>query len=262
MSTIKAKAYLPSVKDITTISKKFPAFISSLMSDNAQEQRVTRIAKLATIIDKTEAKRDVKQHHMGQYFLRTPYFSDSVVAVEKGGTKIVNPSAEAEGLRVGISIVYNPDSAAAKSCRMITRTVVWSYGRFENKETSTAPIITFAGKEYVWINKEECESGKAQVMSCISLDLLAKAEPYYKEEKKKVLFFHVSKDKSVRHNDYAKAEELRAQCERVAFENASEEEKAMVVEVEMSSQDLYEDLTYHFTEKQKQLIDNEPEIEL
>lgn len=49
-------------------------------------------------------------------------------------------------------------------------------------------------------------------------------------------------------------------CERVAFEQASEEEKEMVVEVEMSSHDKYESVHYVLqADSQKDMIENEDE---
>jgi len=146
-------------------------------------------------------------------------------------------------LRVALPLIYNPQSSIVRGCRNLKRTTkVWNEKNKEDeKVTSEAPIVKYGKIDYIWTNKEECESGKSKVMNLVSLDLVERAMPF---------------DSELKHNDFAKAKDIRLQCEVVAFENATEEEKAMAVEVSMSSEDNYEKLTYSHP-----LLENEEESE-
>ena len=97
------------------------------------------------------------------------------------------------------------------------------------KVTSTAPIITLEnGTKCIWLNKDECEKGEDKTIQLWTLDLVEKAEPFAENGD---------------HNDWAKAEKLHNQCERWVENNLSDEEKAMLVPVEMSSEDGYDKAT-------------------
>lgn len=95
------------------------------------------------------------------------------------------------------------------------------------KTTSTAPVVTFGKKKYIWLNKDECENGKEKTMSLVSLELIARAKPF---------------DKDGKTNDYGSeaAKDLRQQCEDEALKFATDEEKKLLVKVRLSEKDGYE----------------------
>ena len=89
----------------------------------------------------------------------------------------------------------------------------------------TAEIITFGGKEYIWLNKEDFKIGKAKTMLCWSLEALECAKPFSRNYEDK---------------DFSDATEIHNQCKRIVLENCTEEEKAMLIPVKMSEEDNYE----------------------
>lgn len=92
------------------------------------------------------------------------------------------------------------------------------------KVTSKATIVKFGGKDCIWLNEEECKNGSEKTMKFWTLELIDKAVPF---------------DRDGKHNDYAKATELQNQCYDALIENCTEEEKAMLLEVETSSENGY-----------------------
>lgn len=234
MSIVKAKAYIPSVGEYDTLKEKYPAFASADVSEKAKKQGAG-------------VSSDYKDK--GFYPLR---FAS---ALSRSSTRVAYGNSSGfrdwlytgntyAGLRVALPLIYNPHYSIVRCCRQEARTTkIWDIDKSANiVVASKAPVVNYGGIEYIWSNKEECESGKSKVMNLVSLKLVEKALPF---------------DRQGNHNDYAKAEELRAQCERVAFENATEEEKEMAVEVTMSSEDNYEKLTYSYL-----LLENEEESEM
>ena len=147
-------------------------------------------------------------------------------------------------MRVAFKVIYNPDSSLVKGfrvigfrvkggCRTEKRTTlvgvpITKFRREQIHVTSSAPIVKFGGKDCVWLNKEDCESGKSKEMELWTLDLVETAVPFCKYGET---------------NDFAKVTELIAQCDRVLKENCTKEELDMIVPVEMSSEDNYEKTT-------------------
>lgn len=223
MAVIKAKAYIPGAREQDLLFGRYPAFASADVSEKAKEQDVYR-----------------DYSNKGVYYLRTtlPWKSSTPVDfVSSDGSHLIDMSLNyVPGLRVGLSLNYIPQSEIVSNCKKIKRTA-WVYNetageditKLSKKETSKAPVVTYGGIEYIWLNKKECEKGESAVMQLISVDILCKAEPFTAKGNK---------------SDYATAVDLRAQCEKVAFENATEEEKAMVAEVIMSSNDGYKTMVY------------------
>ena len=131
------------------------------------------------------------------------------------------------GLRVSFQLIYNPENSIAKSCKTKTQTSsVWD--GYEHKVTDEAPIVMFGGKECIWLNKEECGSGKDKTMKLWTLELVDCAKPFYKN------------GKETSHNDFGKAKELLEQCESALVEGCTKEELDMLVTVKMSKEDGYE----------------------
>jgi len=222
MTTIKAKAYIPSAGEYDAFKEKFPAFAGAVVSEIAKRQG---------------AGINEDYNGNGYYPLRTRCEDDwHFYYVSSGGNcnagHYKRDGFGLAGLRVVLSLIYNPKSSIVRHCRNVFRAAK-NYDRTAQRDLtkkSMAPVVFYAGNDYIWTNKEDCEEGKSKVMNLISLEL-----------PECVVFFKNPQDP----NDYAKAaEKLHAQCERVAFENATEEEKAMAVEVEMSNEDDYEKVKY------------------
>ena len=223
MAIVKAKAYIPSTVEYDALEEKYPAFAGGELSEKAKKQG---------------AWESIEYKNKGFYFLRTPIIGSSstihgghVFGVRARGTT----SLASAGLRVALGLIYNPKSSLVRGCRNLKLTSKGWNGEKEVYVTSTAPVVKYGGNDYIWTNKEECENGSAKIMSLISLDLIERAVPFARE---------------FEHNDYAKAEELRAQCERVAFKNATMEELKMAVEATMSSEDGYKSVKYNIPHKE------------
>ena len=95
---------------------------------------------------------------------------------------------------------------------------------------SCAAVVLFGENPYIWLNKEECESGIDTEMQLISEFGLEMAEP----------FDHVHFS-----TDLANATELLAQYEGAALGSCNEEELNLVVPVVLSSIDDYEKAYSH-----------------
>jgi len=206
--------------------KNFPAFISANVSAKAKAQ--------GAVESRNEGK--------GYYLLRSLHHSFNIYVDASGNPDVLWDHHSYAGLRLALSLIYNPQSRIVKKCGWIKRNEIVKKAKDKVKIKSKAPVVKFGKIQYIWTNKEDCESGKSQVMKLISLDLVEKANLFVNE-------------------DYAAQKNLRAQCERVAFENATEEEKEMVVEVTMSSEDNYEKLTYSHPDLEN-TVETENEIKL
>ena len=226
MTTLKLDAYIPSKGEYEKYFNKFRAFMSADLSEKAKKQ--------GAFSDKSVFKGK------GWYPLRSAW-SGSATRIFYGtdlGFHIGDlPSGNHAGLRVAFKVIYNPDSSLVQGCRIEKRTTsvinvidIYSLEIDGNKinVTSSAPIVKFGGKDCIWLNKEDCESGKSKEMELWTLDLVERAVPF---------------DKKMGTNDFAKATELIAQCDRVLKENCTKEELDMIVPVEMSSEDNYEKTT-------------------
>ncbi len=237
--TIRAKAYIPSIGEYNTLKEKYPAFVAAQLSRKAYEQNSS--FNVSTDCGTYPLRNFHSWECKGKF-----YYVNSYGKLECGWPVGV-------GLRVALSLKYNRKSSIVRRCRLYTQEdclVDYSgeKGVYHYETvTSIAPVVTFGGIKYIWTNKEDCENGKSQVMNCISLKLIERAEPF------EIVLGYV---------DYAQAENLHAQCERVAFANATKKEKAMVVEVEMSerrSKGYYESLSYQFS-KNADKYENEIEL--
>lgn len=202
--------------DYQEIKTKFPAFLSAPLSKKAKKQ------------DAYESDT----YNTGWYFTRKAWAGssgqvESVCTDGDLGWSLSNRSDA--GLRVALQTIYNPDSSLVKGCQEISRTAqIWDEKKQKVIETtSKAPVVTFGKKQYIWLNKAECEKGDEITMRLVSLELLARSVPFDKEGKT---------------NDYGNkaADEIRKQCEDEALEFATKEEKAMLVKVKLSSKDGYE----------------------
>ncbi len=217
MSELLELAYVPSASEYDKYFKKFRAFMPADVSAVAKEQG-------AWVSDNYKGK--------GYFPMRSPLpgSSDGVSYGYDDGVHAWSSSYNNDaGLRVALNLIYNPDSSLVKGCKYLKQTsLVCDKETDEDiKVTSTAPIITVDGTQFIWLNKEECEAGTAKIMELWSLELVERAEAF---------------DEAGDHNDYAKAEKLRAQCNRFVEDLAQKnaEFKELLVPVKMSSEDDYE----------------------
>ena len=218
MATLKLDAYIPSKGEYEKYFDKFRAFMSADLSEKADEQG---------------AYHDEVYEGKGWYPLRSALSgsADRVLSGNRSGCLVWNGSySNNAGLRVAFKVIYNPECNLVKGCRTEKRTtLVYDEKKEKNiNVTSSAPIVKFGGKDCIWLNKEDCESGKSNEMELWTLDLVERAVPF---------------DKDGETNDFAKATELIAQCDRVLKENCTKEELDMIIPVEMSSEDNYEKTT-------------------
>lgn len=130
------------------------------------------------------------------------------------------------GVRVALLLIYNPKCNLVKGCQRKIRIAEICNGEIA-VERSEASIVKYAGNEYIWLNKTECESGQEKTMKLVSVELLAKEKSFSPTEE----------------NDYANATELRKQIVHETFKNASVEELGMIVPVRVTSEDNYDSAT-------------------
>ena len=231
MAKTTVKAYIPSLKEYRELKSKYPAFAAKQATQKAEQNGVSF---------------SINWNNQCSYFLRTPWTipgkneptNDSITIGHITGKEGIGfPENNQTGLVIALTLIYNSSSDIVKKCKFIEKCSYVDNGANREQLWSEAPVVMFGGNEYVWLNKEECEQGKSQIMTLISVEVLEKALP-------------ISNDAS--HNDFTQAKTLQSQCDIVAFENATDEEMEMVVPVEMTSEDGCEKLTYNFTDKQKE----------
>lgn len=217
VNELVVEVYLPSTLEYHKYSKKFMAFIVAEISKKAKRQG---------------AFGNKDYNNNGYYFFRSAHTgtSHSTINVAYGSSTGTYEWYDCDNSRAGIrpmfQLIYNPESRVVKSFREIYKTTsIWDSRGMKKEITGKAPIVIFGGKEYVWLNKEECENGIETAMVCWSLELPERAVPF---------------DKSRTHNDFAKAKELRVQAERIVKENCTKEELLMLVAVRMTKTDNYE----------------------
>lgn len=224
MAKIELKAYIPSEEEYNKYCDKYRTFMGAGIGD----KRIDGV-------------------YINEYFNNGAYFLRNATAPENEDTKykfvlsvLASGLTEYEfavqeelGLRIAFTAKYDKQSSMVLNAYEVEKTARIDDGFHDDiddvlMDTSYAHIVTFGGKEYIWLNKDECEKGDSKTMECWSLNLVARAVPF-------------NKDNS--HNDFAKAEKLIRQCERVLTENCTDEELSMIVPVEMSDEDNYQKAT-------------------
>ncbi len=217
MAEIKLMVYPVSEIEQKGILKKFPAYASAKLSERAQKEGCWKNATYGT----------------GWYFTRSALMDSSprvLCGFDDGDLLYRHNYCDHGSVRIALQIIYNPESNVVKSCEMKTKTeLIFNRDSAQmEKVTTTAPIVVFGKKEYVWLNKEECENGTAKTMELVSVKLLARSVPF---------------DKDGKSTDFAKAVELQKQYFDVATENCTEEELEMLVPVVMNDKDNYNSAT-------------------
>ncbi len=226
MAEITLNAYPVSEMQQKKLKEKYRAFSSADCSKRAEKEGAFKSESYGT----------------GWYYTRSAFAGSSsfVYYVRHGGDLYRSCSSNVNtGVRVALQTIYNPNNSIAKGCRSVKRTAeIWDEQKQKaEKVTNEAPVVTFGKKEYIWLNKEECEAGTASTMELVSLELVAKSVPF---------------DKNGDTNDFAQATEMHKQYLEIATEDCTKEELDMIVAVKMSEKDNYNSTTPIFKSKEQQ----------
>ena len=170
--TIRAKSIIPSLSEYEMLRKKYPAFAGATLSLSAQFDGVY----------------ESKATQQGWFPLRTPvkdsesriYFGSPIgIAQEESADR------QKAGLRLYAQLKYVPTSKVVQGSQDMKKTSLVYTGDIDNIDrtcmeevTSTAPCVSFAGINFVWFNKDECEAGQTNVMRLISVDLVTRAKAF------------------------------------------------------------------------------------
>ena len=229
--SINVDVSIPTFQQFNKYFEKFRAFMPAQTSAKAKEQGAGTNPDTGN----------------GWYFLCEPYpgYSEFMRVIASAGVCVPYISSDnIAGLRVAMQLKYQKENPILKTCAPLTREAkVWEdpNGTEYSKQgqyttiTSTAPIITFGKKEYIWLNQEDCESGNATEMDCWSLDLLERAVPIDVEGK---------------HNNILQANELLQQADNAVKGDATPEELAMLVRTTVNRTQNY-DIVASFLEENK-----------
>ena len=205
------------------LKAKYPAYASANVCGKAQEGGVDRVAcGTGAYITRNAAYLDVEEAELRDY--------DCIAFVDEFGEL---DGMELEGciwgVRAMVHIAYDPDSKVVASCKNKDRTALITNeetGQVE-KVTSTAPIVTFGKKQYIWLNQEECKNGQSKAMELVSMKII---DSYYPAQDPLC-------------DDYAQLEDLRWVCYDAVTEFCTDEEKASIVSVVMTDEDNFETAT-------------------
>ena len=218
MKEITAYAYIPSVEEFDECWRKFPAFLGKRLSEKAEAQGAYA--------------NDEEFEGKGYYPLRN-FCPISSTLLCFGGHYAARDwddcNTTEAGLCVALQVVYDPTKDYAQSAKATQTSVIYDFGEplntrsdvQERAEESTADIIKFGGKFYIWTNKAECESGQDVTMKLIGVFL---------EERVTVLDNDFGSDTS---------KPLRDQCHDVATEGCTDEERKMIVKMKFDDEDGY-----------------------
>lgn len=217
MSTLKLDAYIPSLSEYKKYKEKYPAFMSADLSKFAKKQFTSKgdYKGKCTFPLRSIRSNDTKRFWFGS----------------ANGNLTTNYSyTKSTGLRVAFNIKYDPGDTIVKKCKLQKRTTnVLDYNTEDNKKvTSVAPIVKFGKLDCIWLNKEDCESGKANYMELWTFDVLERALPFSKFNEEP---------------NFGKAKNLLFQCEIALKMNCSKKELDMIIPTEFNSEDNYEKAT-------------------
>lgn len=223
MTKLILRAYIPSTSEYDKAWEKYRAFMGAELSEKA----------------KREAVWEFPEYKKGSFFLRNQFHGTTykvAFGLENGSRYWSYSDHNHSGLRVAFNFTYSPKCKLVRNCKMIERKslvyenkngeTLYVNGGYKKVIKSRAPIITLKnGTPCIWLNKDDCEEKKSNTIQLWTLDLVEKAAPFAKY---------------LNHKDFGKAEILRNQCETWLENNLSNEEKKMVVPIEMSDEDDYE----------------------
>ena len=211
MAEIRLLVYHISAQEQIKLLSKYPVFASAQLSDRAKE----------------EGAFEDQSTETGWYFTRSKGENGLVLLVGQcGGFMSYYGGVKDTGLRVCVQLKYDQQSEVVQSCYLKKKkATIWDpQTKTRQRLSDKAPVVTFGGNEYIWLNKEECENENAKTMELVSVELLAKAVPF---------------DESGLGNDYIKASKLHEQAYNIATLKCSPQERAMIVPVVISDKDGY-----------------------
>ncbi len=223
MAKLRLKAYIPSATEYAMAWEKYQAFMGAELSEEARKNGAY------------EGNTALPLTTKGIFFLRSQAGTPTgfCYGLELGIRLGFGKYNDMAGLRIAFNLIYNSESNLVKDCTDEYRlSLVSSHGSCDfrvnssvDDTESTAPIITLTnGTKCLWLNKDECESGRDKTMQLWTLDIVDRANTF----------------NNGKNSDWGSAVELHDQCAKWIEKNLSEEEKKMIVPVEMSSKDGYE----------------------
>lgn len=215
MSVLKLDAYIPSCSEYIKYQKKFPAFMSANLTKTAIKQglKPNKFYK---------GKRWFPLRSIQSKETKRIWLGSSNGNLSSNYSHIHNT-----GLRIAFNIKYNPENSIVKNCKLQKRTTnILNYSlEVDENITSVAPIVKFGKHDCIWLNKEDCECGKANFMELWTLDLVEKALPFSKVNEEP---------------DFKNAHNLIEQCEIALKMNCTKQELDMIIPTEFNSEDCYE----------------------
>lgn len=249
-SKLKLKAYPQSVAEWLVLWEKFPAFAAGYVSDKLVEDGVLRNDSFGT----------------GCNFLRNALIDDSIInmvaSVDPYGAYDYKRFVDTGymGARVAIEVIYD-NELFSKTLYYETReqTLVVNVdgtpkyfehpngGHMTTRDvTSTAPIVTFGGYDYIWLNQEDCESQKSYTMKLVQKDISALSEIF------NITDIHDIASGIVR-SDF-KDSWLHEQYLSLATQGCTPKELSLLVNVKMSNANNYQTTKPVLTLRQKFMI--------
>ncbi len=224
MAEIQLKVYPISIMQVRKLREKHPTFAGADVSIRAEREGVTR------------TWYRYSSFYTRNAYKNSPYYV--TIGTLDGKLHEATTTQSDNGLRLSLHIVYNAESDIVKNHKQLSKkAIVWNKRTGKGEPvTSTAPVVVYGKKEYIWLNMEECEIDKAKTMELVSVKLLAKSAPF---------------NRDTNSSDFANAVELQKQCFDVATENCTEEELSMLVPVVMSDKDNYNTATPIFETEKK-----------
>ena len=232
---------IPSTSLVNVLWSAFNgAFITASLSDAAREEKriVAGNAEKDISMGKevlTKGTYENQTHESGYYFTRTKVDDECYNYVDVTGSLDAFFCTDPDGgIRPSINIKYKKDSCICKSEHIVERSAIVSFGDefsstvqgVRREVVGVAPVVSFGGNDYIWLNAEECESADSEVMQLVSLELLSQAPPFGQT------------------TNYSDAKELLDHVDRTVFKNATAEELALVVPTKLEDDDSFENEAY------------------
>lgn len=232
MNEVIVKAHPICLSQIEKIKKDCPAFLTADLSDE-----FIKALKLQ--------KNPNEKCPTGRYYTTaaSENSKNQILSVRSDG--LIHTCGiyqeNCAGTRISLHVLYNKNEEPALNWTTQRRTTqIWNT-QTEKLDTviSSTTVVKFGEKEYIWLNKKECEDGTQNTMELISLKLITISVPF---------------DKHGKSNSFVSATELQEQYYKLATEGCTEKEKSLIVAVKLSTLDNCSHATPMPNEKQRAMI--------
>ncbi len=216
------------------IAAQFPAFTCAELDKKAVKENAFKLRDkngrfFGWCLTPSVSTQDFSQDNA----IINGFYKDNAVfhISHDGGISPYMASFKGYGLRVSIHLKYMSDSKVTKSCvnktltnNICTHAINYNPGNsFPLTITSTAPVVMFGKREYLWLNRNECETNQEDFMDLVSLKIIAKAKGYKKGE-----------------FNFADNKKLQRQCVEKALQDSDEEELPLVMKGFLFEQENYQ----------------------